>query len=246
MNKSRQMLDQVCQLMDAGPDTAAMQQLLALIGAPHYDDGILEESLLWTDYLPMIDSMPYTREQRYLHMLWEIIDRVPLGLFVSFAIPFRCLIAERLFKKVGKNFIAHESCRFNFGNLLEIGDNVAMNQGVFLDSKGGLEVGDYSMFGEFARVFTHNHSESDHMQRTYKKVKIGKYCKIYTAATIFPGVTIGDYAIVSAGSIVTHDVPAGAVVSGIPARVTRERRSEGNSSQQFNHFALKDKSFQED
>ena len=54
MNKSRQMLDQVCQLMDAGPDTAAMQQLLALIGAPHYDDGILEESLLWTDYLPIL------------------------------------------------------------------------------------------------------------------------------------------------------------------------------------------------
>jgi acetyltransferase-like isoleucine patch superfamily enzyme len=38
-------------------------------------------------------------------------------------------------------------------------------------------------------------------------------------ATILPGVTIGEQAIVAAGAVVTHDVPAGAIVAGVPATV---------------------------
>ena len=44
---------------------------------------------------------------------------------------------------------------------------------------------------------------------------------IGTSATILCGVVIGDYAIVGAGSVVTHDVPAGAVVAGNPARILK-------------------------
>jgi UDP-2-acetamido-3-amino-2,3-dideoxy-glucuronate N-acetyltransferase len=42
-------------------------------------------------------------------------------------------------------------------------------------------------------------------------------------ATIMCGVTIGERAIVGAGSVVTHDVPDGAVVAGVPARILEER-----------------------
>jgi UDP-2-acetamido-3-amino-2,3-dideoxy-glucuronate N-acetyltransferase len=42
-------------------------------------------------------------------------------------------------------------------------------------------------------------------------------------ATIMCGVTIGEHAIVGAGSVVTHDVPDGAVVAGVPARILEER-----------------------
>lgn len=51
---------------------------------------------------------------------------------------------------------------------------------------------------------------------------IGKHCWIGMRACILKGVTIGDGAIVAAGSVVTRDVPARALVGGVPARIIKE------------------------
>src|SRR5207244_8753404 len=50
---------------------------------------------------------------------------------------------------------------------------------------------------------------------------------IGSRATVLPGVTIGAGAVVAAGSVVTRDVPAQALVAGVPARVVRELPPEG-------------------
>lgn len=52
---------------------------------------------------------------------------------------------------------------------------------------------------------------------------------IGSGATILPNVTIGERAIVGAGSVVTHDVPAGAIVAGNPARTLRSVLDQGSS-----------------
>ncbi len=49
------------------------------------------------------------------------------------------------------------------------------------------------------------------------KIKIGNHVFIGANATILPGVTIGDYSVIGAGSVVAHDVPANTVVAGCPA-----------------------------
>jgi len=56
-----------------------------------------------------------------------------------------------------------------------------------------------------------------------KPVRIGNDVWIDTRAIILPGVQIGDGAIIGAGSVVTRNIPALAVVAGVPARVVKYR-----------------------
>ena len=53
-------------------------------------------------------------------------------------------------------------------------------------------------------------------------VRIGTRCWIGAGAIICPGVTIGEYSIVGASSVVTRDIPARVMAAGTPCRVIRE------------------------
>ena len=236
-------LNQIQSLLDQGLNAERACEVLRVMGIA-MEPKELAEYRLWNDYLPIAEAHPYTEEQRYLHILWECVDRAPISINVDFAIPFRTMIAHKLFKRCGKGFIANEGCRFNFGNLIEVGDYVCWNHCCYIDAKGGVKFEDYSMMTEYSRIFTHGHSESDHELRSYAPVEIGAYAKVYTNCTLLPGVHIGRGAIVATGSVVTKDVPPYTLVAGIPAKPIRERRTDGKSDEQLNHYMFPNKSFQ--
>jgi len=231
-------------LLDGELAPAAVAQVLERLGAPGFPAQLLPEARLYNDYLPKAAEIGITARQRALHLLWDAFDKLPLSVVTDFAIPYRRLVAERLFKRCGRNFIADEGVRFNFGQLLEVGDDVFLNRGVFLDTKGGVTIGDATAFAEWVAVFTHGHSEADHVVRTYAPVAIGPYVKVYAGATILPGVTIGEEAIVAARSLVNRDVEPGMLVAGIPAKPLRERASEGRHGEQLDHVWLAEAAFQ--
>lgn len=246
MNIIDQKLKKIQQLVDEGANSKNTAEIFKIIGITGYDESLLDGFVLWTDCMPLSDETPYTAEQRNLHILWEAVDRTPLGINVAFAIPFRQIIAKKLFKKCGDGFVANEGCRFNFGQNIEVGKNVSWNHGCYFDSKGGIKFGDYSIITEYVKIFTHSHSEGDHEKRTYNAVNIGDYAKVYTAATILPGVEIKEGAIVATGSIVTKSVEPYTLVVGSPAKPMRERKTEGLSDKEFNHYMMKNKMFQVD
>lgn len=244
MSVNDEMLEKFNNLVNEGMNSKNTVKALTLIGASSYDEDIIKDFKIYSDYLPKVDEYPFTEEQRNLCILWESIDRVPLGLNCAFSIPYRRIIAQKLFKKCGKGFIAHERCRINFPQLLEVGDNVAFNSNAFIDSKGGVYIGDGTMFAEDVTIFSHEHHEDDHMIRNYKKVTIGKDVIIGSRAIVLAGVTIGDGALVGAMSVVTKDVEERACVTGAPATSIRKTRTEGKTLEELNHFFFKDKAFQ--
>ena len=72
------------------------------------------------------------------------------------------------------------------------------------------------------RIATINHDLNNrHTIYTYGKVTIKKNAWLGMNVTVCPGVTIGRYAVVGAGAVVTKDVPDYAVVAGVPAKVIR-------------------------
>ena len=100
MNTVEEKLKRAQKLITKNISTEEMLEVLKIIGVGMTADEI-ESYRLWGDYMPLGDEHPYTKSERYLHILWELIDKVPLGINCTFAIPFRQTIAKNLFKKCG-------------------------------------------------------------------------------------------------------------------------------------------------
>lgn len=241
---TKERLEKICNLIDEGLDSSRAVQALALIGFEGIDKDELSEFKLWNEYMPIAKELPYGEQQRNLHILWECLDKTPYGMNCEFAIPLRQAIAKKLFKRCGDGFVANENCKFNYGNNIDLGDNVSWNSGCYIDAKGGVKMGDHAMLTENVTIFTHSHSEHDHMVRTYNAVEIGDYAKVYTAATILPGVHIGKGGIVATGAIVTKDVDEFTLVAGIPAKPLRKRNFDGEDLKEMNQFMMGDREFQ--
>jgi acetyltransferase-like isoleucine patch superfamily enzyme len=238
--------DEIKAILEQGLNIDNVGHVHRLLGGEKLPRVFFDDLRLYSEFLPKSKELPFTPEQRYLHFLWDTFDRLPLSLSVPFSIPFRRLIAKQLFKGCGKNFIAEEQVRFNLGQNLEVGNDVFFNRGVFLDTKGGITIGNSVTLMERAAVFTHNHSESMHSRREYKPVVIEDYAKIHSCARILPGVTIGTQAIVCCGALVLKDVPPNTVVGGIPAEEIRERRTEGRKGPDLDHLWLHQGAFQDE
>ncbi len=110
----------------------------------------------------------------------------------------------------------------DFGNRVFFGKNVFINHSAILSASGGIEFEDGVMAAPGLRIATINHDMTDrHITYTYGKVSVKKNAWLGMNVTICPGVTIGRYAVVAAGAVVTKDVPDYAVVGGVPAKVIK-------------------------
>jgi len=110
----------------------------------------------------------------------------------------------------------------DFGNRVKFGRGVFINHSAILSASGGIEFEDGAMAAPGLRIATINHDMNNrHTIYTYGKVTVRKNAWIGMNVTICPGVTIGEYAVVAAGAVVTRDVPDYAVAGGVPARVLR-------------------------
>lgn len=110
----------------------------------------------------------------------------------------------------------------DFGNRVKFGKGVFINHSAILSASGGIEFEDGVMVAPGVRIATINHDMNNrHTIYTYGKVTIKKNAWLGMNVTVCPGVTIGKYAVVGAGAVVTKDVPDYAVVGGVPAKILR-------------------------
>jgi acetyltransferase-like isoleucine patch superfamily enzyme len=110
------------------------------------------------------------------------------------------------------------------GENIRIGRNVFINQNCTLYDLGGIDIGDDVMIGPNVSLITSSHPIEPSRRRDEviaKPIVIGKSAWIAANVTIIGGVTVGENAVVAAGSVVTKDVPADTLVAGNPARVIR-------------------------
>lgn len=113
----------------------------------------------------------------------------------------------------------------DFGQFIELGKNVFINHGCTFMDRGGIIIEDNVLIAPKVNIITENHAEEVELRENVysKKITIKKGAWVGVAATILPGVTIGENAIIGAGAVVTSDVLPNTKVAGVPAKVIKKQ-----------------------
>jgi len=111
----------------------------------------------------------------------------------------------------------------NFGRFTQIGKNVFINHACSFLDMGGITIEDHVLLGPKVNLITENHplDPADRRSLICKPIVIKRNAWIGAAATILPGVTVGENAVVAAGAVVAKDVPANTIVGGVPAKIIK-------------------------
>lgn len=146
-------------------------------------------------------------------------------------IPFhavRVLFIRLQVRGFGENSSASMGLEIRKGKNITVGANCVINRNVLLDGRGGkLTIGNNVDIAQETNVWTLEHDVHDNYHRDQGgNVTIEDYVWIASRVTILPGVTIGRGAVVASGTVVTKNVPAMAIVGGVPAKPIGQRRSQ--------------------
>lgn len=106
------------------------------------------------------------------------------------------------------------------GGQLEIGDHTYLGHGVHVHALDPVTIGARCVLADGVFVGATDHGRGDrHQVVATGPITIGNDCFLGQRAVVLGGVRIGDGATIGAGAVVTRDVPAGAVATGVPARI---------------------------
>ena len=166
----------------------------------------------------------------------------PFGYLISlvlnmFALVQKPFMVYGFYNRVQKKFFKYtrisSTATLMNKNKLDIDDNCWVWHHSILDATNGIKIGKGCQIGAWVGMFTHSshiairllgekYIEIDNTQRTgyqHGSIEIGEYTFIAAQAIILPGVKIGKGCLVSAGTIVSGDIPDYSIVSGNPAKV---------------------------
>lgn len=124
---------------------------------------------------------------------------------------------------VGDGVVIRPPFHVDYGYNITIGEGVFLNYGCVILDVCAVTIGAKTQIGPGVQILTADHPRDPavraQMLEFGRPIVIGANVWIGGGALLLPGITVGDDAIIGAGSVVTRDVPAGATVVGNPARL---------------------------
>lgn len=160
-------------------------------------------------------------------------------------------LIRRIFPNGQKGAFFEPNIHVEYGENVTFGKNFFMNFDCTLLDVAPIEIGDDVMFGSRVMIATPVHpmlAEERKMQdygdgfydlEYAKPIKIGNGVWLASNVTVCGGVTIGDNAVVGAGSVVTRDIPPNVFAAGVPCRVIRPLTEEDRMNPKKRYDELK-------
>jgi maltose O-acetyltransferase len=135
-------------------------------------------------------------------------------------------ILQQLLGHIGENSVIEPPFFCPYGHNIYLGDHVYLNVMCTILDCNEVHIGHHVMIGPTVQIYTAAHLLQAEARiqgwEVAKPIVIEDNVWIGGGAILLPGVSIGRNAVVGAGAVVTHNVPANMVVAGNPARVIRE------------------------
>jgi len=139
------------------------------------------------------------------------------------ALRLRGFLLRPSFKCCGENLQVSRHVTINFTNRLEIGSDVFLATGCWLNAHAGIVLEDEVQLGPYSVLVSGDHTKFDGSYRfgpsNLAPIRVCKGSWIAAHATVTKGVIIGRGALLAANSVATHDVPPYTMAGGVPARV---------------------------
>lgn len=157
----------------------------------------------------------------FLNLVFIILEVMP---------PFaRWLVLKLWLKRLGKASLIDYKTYLRYPGKISIGNHVAINRGCelyasFMVSNGYIILGDHVTLSPSVKLYTIQHDYSSlNMPDIAGPIVVGDFAWIGGDTIVLPGVTIGEGAVIGAGSLVTRDIPPYSVAVGRPAKVIKMR-----------------------
>lgn len=138
---------------------------------------------------------------------------------------FRLLVYTLAGMKIGEGSRIHMGARFFDPQNIKIGKGTIIGDGVFLDGREKLKIGDHVDIASQVMIYNSEHDiHSEDFKPVSAPVEVGDFVFVGPRAIILPGVKIGKGAVVGAGAVVTKNVGEFKIVGGVPAQEIGERK----------------------
>ena len=135
-------------------------------------------------------------------------------------------LLHELLGQVGEGVVVRTGFRCDYGSSISIGAGTFVNFDCVMLDVAPIRIGADCQIATAVQLLTPTHPIEPEPRRAgweaAEPITIGDNVWLGGGAIVCPGVTIGDDTVVGAGAVVTHDLPAGVVAYGNPARVQRE------------------------
>jgi len=189
-------------------------------GKKGYTDNDIFDRLMAGESIPM-DEPEYSRIREGVNRTRKLSQKLNQATDED---EIRKYLGEIIGEEIDESTTIFTPFHTNFGRHIRLGRNVFINHACSFLDLGGITIEDEVMVGPRVNITSENHpvEVADRKTMVPGEVVIKRNAWIGAAASIMPGVTIGENAVVAAGAVVTKDVPENTVVAGVPAKVVKK------------------------
>jgi putative colanic acid biosynthesis acetyltransferase WcaF len=157
-------------------------------------------------------------------LLWYLVNIIFIHTSIPFPPSFKSWILRLFGAKIGKGLCIKPNVSIKYPWFLEIGDYCWIGEEVWIDNLTQVKIESNVCISQGAMLLTGNHNyKKSSFDLIIGKITLAEGVWIGANSVVCPGVTCGSHAVLSVGSIATHDLEPDTIYQGNPAVPLRKR-----------------------